>query len=96
MHGLEKDAIVKLSTPLFIKFKLCMQKHIISMWESTAFGDQVAVNIQEGFALIYRLCFHNKDISAEVFHILLICFIILRLFHNEITREHILFFYTFQ
>ena len=26
MHGLESDAIVKLFTPLFIKFKSCLQK----------------------------------------------------------------------
>ena len=29
--------------------------------------DQIFVNIQEGFALIYRLCFRNKDIFAKDF-----------------------------
>ena len=56
-------------------------------------GDQILVNIQERLALIYRLCLRNKDIFAEDFFflrktslcsILLIRFIILRLFHNEI------------
>ena len=61
MHGLESDAIVKLYTLLFIKFKSCLQKClIISMWAVS--GNLIFVNILEGFALIYRLCLCNKDI----------------------------------
>ena len=68
MHRVESDAIAKLFTPLFIKFKACMQKCLfISMWESPVSGDQIFVNIQKGFALIFPLGPGNKDIFAEDF-----------------------------
>ena len=64
-------------------------------------GDQIFVNIQEGFALIYRLCHRNKDVFAGNFMhksklncILLILYIILRLFHNEIRGSIILLIFT--
>ena len=66
MHRLESDAIVKLSTPLFIKFESCLQNTFIYLCGSQPVsGDQIFVNIQEGFALLYCLCFCNKDIFAE-------------------------------
>ena len=36
------------------------------MWESIS-DNKIFVNIQEGFTLKYRLCFHGKDIFAEDF-----------------------------
>ena len=44
-------------------FTLC----IVFSYATSSFGDQVFVNIQEGFVLIYRLCLHIKDIFAETF-----------------------------
>ena len=43
------------------------------------------MNIKEGFALIYHLCLHNKDIFADDFlhKSEMCCFNILQLFYNE-------------
>ena len=67
LHGLESNAIVKLFTPLFIKFKSCLQKRLlISKWESTSF---LRPNIRE---YSRRVCtdipslpVRNKAIFAE-------------------------------
>ena len=66
MHGLESGVIVKLFTPQFIKSKRACRKAILFLCVSqSVYGDQIFVNIQEGVALIYRLCLRTKDIFAE-------------------------------
>ena len=75
MHGLESDAIVKLFTPLVIKFKSCLQKPFLFLCgRQPVSGDQIFVNIQEGFVLIYRLFLRSKDVFAEDFflHVLIV------------------------
>ena len=92
MHRLESGVIVKLFTPQFINSNRACRKAILFLCVSqSVFGDQIFVNIQEGFALIYRLCLRSKDIFAEdglhksyLCCILLIRFIVLWLFHNKI------------
>ena len=92
MHGLESDVIVKLSTPNIYKIQIMLAEMPFNLYMGfdQFSGHNIFVNIQEGFALIYLLCLRNKDIFAEFFFpqglivLLLICFIILRFFHNEI------------
>ena len=57
MHGLKRDALVKLFTPLFINLFQCGSQPVS--------GGQIFVNIQNGFALICRLCLRIKDKFAE-------------------------------
>ena len=50
-----------------MKLKLCLQKHLLFLRESlSVFDEKIFVNIQAGFAVIYRLCLRNKDSFAEV------------------------------
>ena len=68
MHGLESDAIVKLFTPLFIKFKLCLQKRkFISMWESTSFWRPNILEYSRSVCIDISSQFRDKDIFAEDF-----------------------------
>ena len=44
-------------------------------------GDQIFVNIQEGFALIYRLCLRNKNIAEGFFAQVLIVLLTAKSFY---------------
>ena len=66
MHGLESDAIVKLSTSNIYKIQIMLAAMPFDLYMgfNQFSGHNIFVNIQEGFTLIYHL---YKDIFAEDF-----------------------------
>ena len=64
MHELEINGIVRLITPLFTKFKLCLQIYSHVGVNQFFLRQNIREHIQEGFAIVYRLCLRNIDLFS--------------------------------